>query len=48
MAERMCDRLIVMDRGRMIGVGTAEELREQAGVGAGGRLEDAFLNLVGA
>jgi len=48
MAERMCDRLIVMDRGRMIGSGTAVALRAQAGVGADASLEDAFLKLVGA
>jgi ABC-2 type transport system ATP-binding protein len=48
MAERMCDRLIVMDRGRMIGGGTAAELRAQAGVSANASLEDAFLKLVGA
>jgi ABC-2 type transport system ATP-binding protein len=48
MAERMCDRLIVMDRGRAIGSGTAAELRLQAGIGANASLEDAFLKLVGA
>jgi ABC-2 type transport system ATP-binding protein len=48
MAERMCDRLIVMDRGRMIGTGTAAELRAQAGIDAGASLEDTFLKLVEA
>jgi ABC-2 type transport system ATP-binding protein len=48
MAERMCDRLIVMNRGRMIGGGTASELRAQAGIAANASLEDAFLKLVGA
>ena len=47
MAERMCDRLIVMHRGRMIGSGTAAALRDQAGVAPEATLEDAFLALVG-
>jgi ABC-2 type transport system ATP-binding protein len=48
MAERMCDRLIVMDHGRMIGAGTAADIRAQAGVLESASLEDAFLKLVGA
>jgi ABC-2 type transport system ATP-binding protein len=48
MAERMCDRLIVMNHGRMIGTGTARELREQAGIAPNASLEEAFLKLVGA
>jgi ABC-2 type transport system ATP-binding protein len=48
MAERMCDRLIIMDHGRMIGSGTAAQLRAQAGVAAEASLEDAFIALVGA
>jgi ABC-2 type transport system ATP-binding protein len=48
MAERMCDRLLVMDHGRMIGSGTAAELRAQAGIAPNASLEDAFLKLVGA
>jgi ABC-2 type transport system ATP-binding protein len=47
-AERMCDRLLVIDRGRKIGAGTAAELRLQAGVAANASLEAAFLKLVGA
>jgi ABC-2 type transport system ATP-binding protein len=48
MAERMCDRLLVLDRGRKIGAGTASELRTQAGVAGDASLEEAFLKLVGA
>ncbi|HKU42910.1 MAG TPA: ABC transporter ATP-binding protein [Polyangiales bacterium] len=48
MAERMCDRLLVMDHGRLIGSGSADELRRQAGVAAEASLEEAFLKLVGA
>ncbi|HKP62760.1 MAG TPA: ABC transporter ATP-binding protein [Polyangiales bacterium] len=47
MAERMCDRLIVMDHGRVIGAGTAAHLRALAGVADDASLEDAFLALVG-
>jgi len=48
MAERMCDRLIVMDHGRMIGTGSAAALRAQAGIPADASLEDAFFKLVGS
>jgi ABC-2 type transport system ATP-binding protein len=48
MAERMCDRLLVIHRGRKIGAGTAAELRALAGIAADTSLEDAFLKLVEA
>ena len=44
-AERMAERIGVIDKGRLIAEGTLEELRRQAG-GAGGSLEDVFLDLV--
>jgi ABC-type multidrug transport system ATPase subunit len=43
-AERICDRLLLLDGGRMVGLGTLEELRAQAGLEQGG-LEDVFLAL---
>jgi len=44
-AERMCDRIGIIDRGRLIAVGTMDELRA---LGKGERnLEDIFLNLTG-
>jgi ABC-2 type transport system ATP-binding protein len=48
MADRMCDRLLVLDRGRRIGAGTGGELRMQAGLAANASLEEAFLGLVGS
>ena len=45
-AERMADRIGVIDRGRLIAEGTLDELRRQAGKG-GTSLEDTFLALVG-
>lgn len=43
-APRICDRLVLLDNGRIAGVGTMDELRAAAGV-AGGSLEDVFLAL---
>jgi ABC-2 type transport system ATP-binding protein len=41
--ERLCDRVAIIDRGRIVRCGTLEELR------AGGEsLEDAFVRIVGA
>jgi ABC-2 type transport system ATP-binding protein len=45
-AERMADRIGIIDRGRLIAEGTLDELREDAGSG-GASLEDTFLELVG-
>ena len=43
-AARICDRLVLLSRGRVAGEGTLAELRAQAGVGEGG-LEEVFLAL---
>ena len=43
-ASRVCDRLVLLSRGRVVGEGTLEELRAQAGVRDGG-LEEVFLAL---
>ena len=48
MADRLCDRVLVIHRGRLIAAGTTAEVRAQAGVAAEASLEDAFLALVGA
>ncbi len=44
-AESLCDRIAVINRGRIIAEGTIEELRELASVE--GSLEDIFLKLTG-
>jgi ABC-2 type transport system ATP-binding protein len=44
-AERMCDRIGIIDRGNLIAVGTMEELRSSGS--GGGSLEDIFLSLTG-
>jgi ABC-2 type transport system ATP-binding protein len=43
-AERICDRILVLSRGRVIAEGGLDEIRRRAAVD-GGRLEDAFLAL---
>jgi ABC-2 type transport system ATP-binding protein len=45
-AEALCDRLAVIQEGRILTSGTMEELREQAAVEQG-HLEEVFLKLVG-
>jgi ABC-type multidrug transport system ATPase subunit len=45
-AERICDRLLLLSGGRMVGIGTLDQLRAQAGL-AQGNLEDIFLALTG-
>jgi ABC-2 type transport system ATP-binding protein len=46
MADLLCDRVLVVNHGRLIAEGTPDVVREQAGVAAGASLEDAFLALV--
>src|SRR4051812_33987630 len=43
-AARVCDRLVLLSRGQVVGEGTLDELRAQAGVRDGG-LEEVFLAL---
>ena len=44
-AERMADRIGIIEHGRLIAQGTLDELREKVGVG-GKNLEDIFLDLL--
>jgi len=43
-AEVLCDRIAIMSRGKLVGIGTMEELRQQADK-LGANLEDVFLRL---
>jgi ABC-2 type transport system ATP-binding protein len=43
-AERMCDRIGIIDRGRLLACGTMEELHAAGGTGT---LEDIFLQVTG-
>jgi ABC-2 type transport system ATP-binding protein len=44
--QRLCDRIVVVNEGAVVGVGTSEELADQAGT-PGANLEDAFLAMTG-
>lgn len=47
-AERLCDRVVILDRGRILAEGTPAQLRARHGVsGDGSSLEDVFLRLTG-
>ena len=41
----MCDRIIVIARGRVIAMGSSDELRTRTGAN---NLEDAFVSLIGS
>ena len=43
-AEDLCDRIAIMNRGKIVGIGTMDELRKQANQ-VGANLEDVFLRL---
>jgi ABC-2 type transport system ATP-binding protein len=45
--ERLCDRVAIIHRGKIVVEGTMTELREQSESG-GNTLEDIFVNIVGA
>jgi ABC-2 type transport system ATP-binding protein len=46
MADQLCDRVLVVDHGRLIAEGTTAAVRAQAGVAAEASLEAAFLALI--
>ena len=46
-AEKMCDRVGIINKGKLVKVGTIEELRGEAQETAAGSLEDIFLELTG-
>ena len=46
-AERMCDRVGIMNQGRLIAEGSLEDLRSQAKAEQNATLEDLFLQLTG-
>jgi ABC-2 type transport system ATP-binding protein len=46
-AEAMCDRIAIISQGRVIAMGTMEELRAQAHAG-GAHLEEIFLKVTGS
>ena len=43
----MCDRIIIIDHGKIIATGTSAELKKQAGVKKDATLNDVFLELTG-
>jgi ABC-2 type transport system ATP-binding protein len=42
-AEKICDRFLLLDQGRVLGIGTLDELSKQAGLAYGVTLEEVFL-----
>jgi ABC-2 type transport system ATP-binding protein len=47
-AEQMCERLAIINDGKIIAEGTMDQLRHRAEEKDGAHLEDIFLSLVGA
>jgi ABC-2 type transport system ATP-binding protein len=46
MADRLCSRVLILHRGRLIAEGSTAQVRLRAGVAEAASLEDAFLKLV--
>jgi len=42
-AEKICDRFLLLDQGRVLGIGALDELREQTGLTSKATLEEVFL-----
>jgi ABC-2 type transport system ATP-binding protein len=47
LVERLCDRVLVLDRGRRLAFGTLDEVRRVAAAGEDASLEDVFLRITG-
>jgi ABC-2 type transport system ATP-binding protein len=45
MADRLCPRMLVIDKGRLLASGSPSDVRRAAGVAPEATLEDAFLSL---
>jgi ABC-2 type transport system ATP-binding protein len=45
-AEVLCDRIAVIDHGKIVALGTAEEIRKEAGAAEDASLKDVFFRLV--
>ncbi len=48
LAERFCDQVAIINKGRLAGQGSITELRAQAGLAPDAPLEDVFIHTVGA
>jgi ABC-2 type transport system ATP-binding protein len=46
--ERLCTRVAIIHRGRIVAEGTMADLRARAETGGGSSLEEIFLKLTGA
>lgn len=46
-AERLCERILIMNEGKSLGCGTHAELTAQSGMAVDSTLEDVFLNMTG-
>ncbi|HVB96720.1 MAG TPA: ABC transporter ATP-binding protein [Chloroflexota bacterium] len=46
-AERLCDRIAVLDKGKIVAEGTANELKRRPGTPESATLEDVFMQLTG-
>jgi len=46
MVERLCTRVGIIHRGRLVAEGSIEEIKKMASTGAGGTLEEVFLKIV--
>jgi ABC-type multidrug transport system ATPase subunit len=44
-AQRICDRLLLLEGGRIVGLGSLDDLRRQAGASHEASLEDVFMSL---
>jgi len=42
-AEKICDRFLLLDQGRLLAIGTIEQLRKETGLTADANLEEVFL-----